>query len=213
MPALGRKVKVSCRNYATSATKQKLSRHKSRCSVGILYCTKCPNFSNKSRHDLNYHIAKKHSAARPKNNHTCKECSIEFPSFYSLRHHKQRYLTVETTPSGEKAEMQCLADTGDDNKKWEEELQSCTHLLIDSEKQKGRNSVFNFVVNNLTAHVMEKRLDRVLDKLKCSAKPNLALGFILKNIEDGTFRYFFAHENNTLLEQSKFLRNKDDMEN
>ena len=32
---------------------------------------------------------------------------------------------------------------------------------------------------------------------------NLAFGFILKNIEDGGFRNFYAHENNTLLDRSK----------
>ena len=71
--------------------------------------------------------------------------------------------------------------------------------------------MFNFAVNNLTAQVIEENLDRVLDEIKCVAKLNLALGFILKNIEDGKFRYFYAHENNTLLEQSKLLSNKDDM--
>ena len=54
-------------------------------------------------------------------------------------------------------------------------------------------------------------MDRVLDKLKCVAKLNLALGFILRNIEDGKFRYFYFHENNTPLEQSKLVSNKDDM--
>ena len=71
--------------------------------------------------------------------------------------------------------------------------------------------MFNFAVNKLTAQVIEEKLDRVLDKPKCVAKLNLALGFILKNIEDGNFRYFYAHENNTLLEQSKLVSNKDDM--
>ena len=71
--------------------------------------------------------------------------------------------------------------------------------------------MLNFAVNNLTAHVIEEKLDCILDKLKCVAMLNLALGFILKNIEDGKFRYFYAHENNTLLEQSKFVSNKDDM--
>ena len=66
-------------------------------------------------------------------------------------------------------------------------------------------------MNNLTVQVIEKKLDRVLDKLKCVAKLNLALGFFLKSIEDGKFRYFYAHENNTLLEQSKLVSNKDDM--
>ena len=97
-----------------------------------------------------------------------------------------------------------------DDQSLREELQSCRHFLVDSELQKGRHSVFNFAVNNLTAQVIEEKLDRVLDKLKCVAKLNLALGFILKNIEDGKFRYFYAHENNTLLEQSKLVSNKDD---
>ena len=98
-----------------------------------------------------------------------------------------------------------------DDQSFREELQSCRHFLVDSEIQKGRHSVFNFAVNNLTAQVIEEKLDRVLDKLKCVAKLNLALGFILKNIEDRKFRYFYAHENNTLLEQSKLVSNKDDM--
>ena len=210
MPALDRNVKVNCETCGTSVTKKHLSRHKSRCSGGILFCPKCPNFYNKSRDVLNNHIAKKHSAAGPKNNHTCKECSIEFPSFYSLRPHKQRYYAAETTPSGEKVDMQSLADAEDD-KSLEEELQSCRHFLVDSEIQKGRHSVFNFVVNNLTAQVIEEKLDRVVDNLKCAAKLNLALGFILKNIEDGKFRYFYAHENNKLLEESKHVSNKNDM--
>ena len=69
----------------------------------------------------------------------------------------------------------------------------------------------SFNVKNLTAQVIEEKLDRVLDKLKCAAQLNLALSFILKIIEDGKFRYFHAHENNNLLEQSKLVSNKDDM--
>ena len=106
--------------------------------------------------------------------------------------------------------MQSIADAGDD-KSVEEELQSCRHFWVDSEMQKRRHSVFNFVVNNLTAQVIEEKLDRVLENLKCAANFTLALGFFLKNIEDGKFRCFYAPENNTLLEQSKFVSNKDDM--
>ena len=95
----------------------------------------------------------------------------------------------------------------------EEELQSCRHFLVDSELQKGRHSVFNFVVSNFTAQVIEDKLDRVLDKLRFAAKLHLALAFILTNMEDKKFRYFYAHEKNTLLKQSKLVNNKDDMEN
>ena len=100
-----------------------------------------------------------------------------------------------------------------DDQSLREELQSYRHFLIDSEKQKRRRSVFNFAVNNVTSQVIEEKLDRALDKLKCVAKLNLPLGFILENIEDGNFRYFYAHENNTLLEQSKLVSSKDDMAN
>ena len=98
-----------------------------------------------------------------------------------------------------------------DDQSLREEIQSCGHFLVDSEIQKMRHSVFNFNVNNVTAQVIEEKSDRVLDKLKCVAKLNLALAFILKNIEDGKFRYFDAHENNTPLEQSKLVGNKDEM--
>ena len=121
MPALKRTVKAVCRNCGTSVTKKQLSRHKSRCHGETLYCTKCSNFSTKSADDSNYHIAKKHSAAGLTINHTCQECIPELPNFYSLRHHKQRYHTTETTSSGEKAEMQSIADPGDD-RSLEEEL-------------------------------------------------------------------------------------------
>ena len=106
--------------------------------------------------------------------------------------------------------MQSLADAKED-KSFKVDLQSCRHFLVDSEIQKGTHSVFNFVVNKLTAQVIEGKLDPVSDRLKCAAKLNSALGFILKNIEDGKFRYFHAHENNTLLEKSKLVNNKEYM--
>ena len=71
--------------------------------------------------------------------------------------------------------------------------------------------MFKFAVNNLIARVFEEKLDRVLDKQKCAAKLSLALGSILKNIEDVKFRETYAIENNTLLEQSELVSNKVDM--
>ena len=45
----------------------------------------------------------------------------------------------------------------------------------------------------------------------CAAKVNLALGFVLRNVEDGSCRYFYALENNLLLERSLLIANKEDM--
>ena len=47
--------------------------------------------------------------------------------------------------------------------------------------------------------------------MNCPAKVNIAFGFILKNIENGRFRYFYAHDNNTVLDRSKFVCTKDDL--
>ena len=58
---------------------------------------------------------------------------------------------------------------------------------------------------------MNEKLDHFFNNLKCAAKVNLAFGFILKNIEDGGFRCFYAHENNTLLDLSKLVCTHDDL--
>ena len=44
---------------------------------GTLYCANCPNFSTKSRDDLNNHIAKKHATPPLKITHKCKICFKE----------------------------------------------------------------------------------------------------------------------------------------
>ena len=181
-----------------------------RCSGGTLYCPKCPNFSTKSRDDLIYHIAKQYSAAAPSITYKCKLCHADFPGFFALLQHKNIQHGTQIGFGASNIDVEDIVGDVDDQS-LREELQSCRNFLVDFEKQKGRHSVFNFAVNKHTAQVIEEKLDRVLDKLKCEAKLNLALGFILKNIEGGKFRYFFAHENNTLLEQSKLMSNKDDM--
>ena len=210
MPSLSRNEKVTCENCGIQITKPNFARHKKRCSGGTLFCTQCPNFSTLSQDDINYHIAKQHSAARSSKTYKCTLCHAEISGFYALRQHKNTQHGKQFVFGASNIDVEdIVGDVGDQSSR--EELHSCKHFLVDSEIQKGRHSVFNFAVNNLTAQVIEEKLDRVLDKLKCVAKLNLALGLILKNIEDGKFRYFYAHENNTLLEQSELVSNKDEM--
>ena len=64
MPSLIRKEKITCENCGTQTTRNNIVGHKKSCPAGTLYCTHCPNFSTKSQSDLNYHIAKKHSAPK-----------------------------------------------------------------------------------------------------------------------------------------------------
>ena len=54
------------------------------------------------------------------------------------------------------------------------------------------------------------KLDLVFKDLKCAAKVNIAFGFVLKNVEGGSCRPFYVHENNTLMEKLKLVRTPDD---
>ena len=116
-----------------------------------------PNFSTKSRDDLNYDIAKQQSAAGPSKTYKCKLCHADFRGFYALRQHKN---TQHGTQIGFGASNIDVEDiVGDvDDQSLREELQSCRHFLVDSEIQKGKHSVFKFVVNNLTAQVIKENL-------------------------------------------------------
>ena len=58
-----------------------------------------------------------------------------------------------------------------------------------------------------------KKLDEVLENLKCVAKVNLALGFLLQNVENNDYRNYYPHENNLLLDRAHLLSNKNDLLN
>ena len=92
-----------------------------------------------------------------------------------------------------------------------EELRSCQNFLVDSELERARHKVFNYAVEALNETVVNEKIDHFFNNLKCAAKVNLAFGVILKNTEDGGFRYFYAHENNTLLDRYKLVCTHDDL--
>ena len=79
--------------------------------------------------------------------------------------------------------------------------------------EKGRYRVFNFAMSTFDNSLINKKLDLVFKGLNCAAKVNLAFGFVLKYVEDGSCRYFYAHENNTVVERSKLVSTPDDITN
>ena len=94
-----------------------------------------------------------------------------------------------------------------------EELESCKHFLTDTEMENGRQRVFNFAIFSFVMSLLNDKLDYVLKELKCAAKVNLAFGFILRNFEDGIYRYFYATENNAIKEKSNLVCTQADMTN
>ena len=170
-----------------------------------LHRANCLNFSTKSRDDLNCHIAKKHPTLPLKNTHKCKICLKEFSGFYALRQHKKSEHGLQTIS----AELDVSNLLEDDDADLKEELQACQHFLVHSELEKGRHRVFNFAMSTFVNSWINRKLDLVFNGFKCAAKVNLAFGFVLKNVEDGSCRYFYAHENNTLMERSKLVCTPD----
>ena len=71
---------------------------------------------------------------------------------------------------------------------------------MDTETENGRHKVFNFQMSQLDTKLINEKLEEVFNKLDSAGKINIALGFVLRNIETGEYRYFYAHENNTLFE-------------
>ena len=92
-------------------------------------------------------------------------------------------------------------------------MESCKHFLADTEMENGRHRVFNFGVSSFDISLLNDKLDYVFKELKCAAKVNLAFGFVLKNNEDGMCRYFYAHEDNTVMEKLKLVCKPDEITN
>ena len=212
MPALDRNVKGSCENCGNLVTKKRLSRHKSRCSGGKLHRPKCPIFSTKSRDDLNYHIATKHSVPKPSITYKFKLCHAGFTGFYALRQHKNTQRGTRIGFGANNIDVEDIVGAVDD-RSLREELESCKHFLTETEMENGRHRLFNFVMSSFDIYLLNDKLDYVFEELKCAAKINLAFGFVLKNIEDGMCRYFYAHENNTVKEIANLVCTQVDMTN
>ena len=97
-----------------------------------------------------------------------------------------------------------------DDQSLREELESCKHFLTDTDTENGRNRVFDFVMSSFDMLLLNDKLDYVFRELKWAAKVNLAFGLFLVKIEDGMCRYFYAHENNTIMETSRLVCTKTD---
>ena len=157
-------------------------------------------------------MAREHSVSRPSITFKCKLCYAEFPGFHALRQHKNTQHGTQIGFGANNIDVEDIA--GDvDNQSLREELESCKHFLTDTEMENGKHRVFNFAMSSFDVSLLVDKLDYVFKELKCAAKVNLAFGFVLKNIEDGMCRYFYAHENNTIMEGAKLGCTQVDMTN
>ena len=87
------------------------------------------------------------------------------------------------------ADLNKIMENKEDTDQLRDELNACQHFLTDTEMKNGRHKNFNFHFSKLDSN-------QVFEKLDCAAKINIALGFVLLNIETGDYLYFYAHKNN-----------------
>ena len=104
-----------------------------------------------------------------------------------------------------------MEEEGENGEKLKEELSACQPFLVDTEMDNERHKLFNFQMSKLDTKIINEKLGEVLNNLDSAAKINIALGFVLRNIETGEYRYFYAHENNTLFEKSHLFCTKADL--
>ena len=142
----------------------------------------------------------------------CKLFHAEFTGFYALRQHKNTQHGTQIGFGANNIDVEDLVGDVEDQS-LREELESCKHFLTDTEMENGRHRFFNFAMSSFDMSLLDDKLDYVFKGLKCAAKVNLAFGFVLKNVEDGSCRYFYAHENNTVMERSKLVCTQADKTN
>ena len=94
-----------------------------------------------------------------------------------------------------------------DDQRLGEELRPCQHYLEDSELERARQKVFSYAVETLNESLVNKEL---LQQFKKSSKIEFGSWFHFEK-KDGGFRYFYAHENHTLLDRSKLVCSRDDL--
>ena len=151
---------------------------------------------------MKYHIARRHSNATGRVVDKWKICHQDFHGFYKMRKHKRNEHGAQRSSGAQIVDVaHVMGDVDDDSLK--EELETCKHFLVDSEMENGRHRVYNIAIESLDPKYLLEKLDVVFDSLICAAKLKVAFCFVLKNVEDRSCRYSYAHENVTLLERSK----------
>ena len=114
MPSLISIEKVNCENCGTRTTRLHLARHEKRCSAGSVAFPSSTNFSTKSRAELKYHIAKKHSKASTRVDE-CKTCDKGFNSFYLLQKNRRKEYGEPKSSGAQKIDVTQLVGYFDDN--------------------------------------------------------------------------------------------------
>ena len=167
------------------------------CVRGGISCPEC-DYCTYNQQEMNFHTSKKHVKSTLKAT-KCVSCEKKIPSYYSLQHYRKKDHGLKARKTSDSvADSNKILENEEDSDQIRDELNACQHFLTDTEIENGRHKDFNFQFSKLDPNLVNEELDQVFEKLDCAAKINIALGFVLRNIETSEYRFFYAHENNTL---------------
>ena len=106
-------------------------------------------------------------------------CTEVISGFQALRKRKRSQDGFATRTSN--PDMDSPLEYKDDAK-LKAEITSC-NLFIVFELEKSKISAFSFGLSFINNSFLIEKFDHVFSQMKCAAKDNLAMGFVLKNIE------------------------------
>ena len=66
-------------------------------------------------------------------------------------------------------------------------------------------------MSKLDTKIINEKLEEIFNKLDSITKIKITLGFVLRNVTTGKYRFYYAHENNTMFEKSHLLSTKADL--
>ena len=190
MLAKERNLPVNCEKCGKVVVKAHIARHRKTCMMDTLYCKKknC-NFATKKAAELSYHIAKAHGAKVCNTLNKCVVCQKQFPIFYSLQLHCQKVHQASTKIgfSITNRVREIMEKIDNDSESLKEELAACQHLLNDIHAEHGRQEVFSLSLSNLDVKEINEKLNELFLNLNCAAKTNIALGFLMQNMETNDY--------------------------
>ena len=110
----------------------------------------------------------------------------ELPSYYSFRQHRKKDYGLKARKTGNSgADFNKILENEEDIDQLRDELTACQHFLTDIKMEIGQHNILNFQFSKLDPNLVNGKLDQVFEKPHSAAKINIALGFVLCNIETG----------------------------
>ena len=153
--------------------------------------------------------------------YVCRTCFASFKTRWDYMKHREkeheyrpRRNQTEKFFQDDKTYTPWIDEKGDTDEKLKEIYQQNAHVIDRGFRQGNHMDEFNFVINNnSTYEELHNHLRDIYQRMNNSFKINMAFGFILKNVEDESYRYFYAHNNAGIFDTPKTISNANDLIN